>query len=56
MKQQYVVRTFPNLADNLRNKLEDGWYVVMVTPFLNSEGRTLCLEYVIERDDKKGAE
>lgn len=51
MKKQCVVRTFPNgwtrTTDYLKEKLNDGWLVVFITPV--SEG---IIEYILEKDYK----
>jgi hypothetical protein len=42
-------RNFSNAMLRLEEKLEDGWVVKSSTPFIDSDGKTDCVEYILER-------
>jgi len=52
--KNYVIRTyregFAGTNGRLAEKLKDGWIVKSSTPFIGKDGRTECVEYILEKE------
>jgi hypothetical protein len=52
-----VVRTYcksySNPTGSLSEKLANGWTVKIGMPFVNSDGKTEMIEYILEKEDNE---
>ena len=55
--KNFVVRTYsqelggPGGTEDLEVLLAQGWRVKMGTPMISSSGTTMCIEYILEKED-----